>query len=179
MTKYIVLAVALLVGGCESEAPESATDVDAGAVGSSDCGAEAHADAMVDAGSSADASSVLVYDVNFSRLSDGEPGSCGFDLDWFANRLVLDGDHGSWTAEINGETENAHAYFAVTRYPGGFSASLAHTPTVGVGIEFPFGPCVATLSADGSWSCTMERWWIDPDGSTRCFNRYAVTGVPL
>lgn len=46
MTKYIVLVVALLVGGCESEAPEPAMDVDAGAGGSSDCGAAAQADAM-------------------------------------------------------------------------------------------------------------------------------------
>lgn len=182
MTKYIVLVVALLVGGCESEAPEPAMGVDAGAVGSSDCGTvtvAADAEVAPDATAVTDLPLRAVYDVRFARVSDYEPGSCGFDLDWFANRLEIDGDSCAWTAEINGETADGRAECIVTREPMGFVSSWAYPDPLTSGIAFPFGPCAATLAADGSWKCEMERHWVESDGSIRCFNRYIARGTLL
>ena len=98
MTKHIVLVVALLLGGCESEAPEPAMDVDAGTVGSSDCGTAVQVDAM--------AAPVLPqraeYVVTFTRVSDGELGACGFDLDQYIGHLSIDGSVGLWSADGEG-----------------------------------------------------------------------------
>ena len=168
MTKYIVLAVALLVGGCESEAPEPAMDVDAGAAGSSDCGTAG--DAMV--------APVLPqraeYAVTFTRVSDGELGACGFDLDQYIGHLSVDGALGIWSAGGEGG-----AVVSVRRGTGAFATSpAAQVPAIG-DVRYPIGPCAATLDADGSWSCEMSRQWVEADGTVRCFNRYAVTGVPL
>lgn len=168
MTKYIVLALALLVGGCESEAPEPAMDVDAGAVGSSDCGTAADAMAIPALPQLAD------YAVTFARVSDGELGACGFDLDQYIGHLSIEGSVGHWSADGEGG-----AVVSVRRDPGAFSTSpAAQVPAIG-DVRYPIGPCAATLAAGGSWSCEMSRQWIEADGSVRCFNRYAVTGSLL
>lgn len=170
MTKHIVLVVALLLGGCESEAPEPAMDVDAGTVGSSDCGTAVQVDAM--------AAPVLPqraeYVVTFTRVSDGELGACGFDLDQYIGHLSVDGAVGHWSADGEGG-----AVVSVKRDPGAFSTSpAAQSPAIG-DVRYPIGPCAATLDADGSWSCEMSWQWVEADGSVRCFNRYAVTGSLL
>lgn len=170
MTKHIVLALALLVGGCESEAPEPVMDVDAGAVGSSDCGSAAQADAIA----APELPQRAEYAVTFARVSDGELGACGFDLDQYIGHLSVDGAVGRWSADGDGG-----AVVSVRRDPGAFSMSpAAQSPAIG-DVRYPIGPCAAALAADGSWTCEMARQWVEADGSVRCFNRYTVAGSPL
>lgn len=173
MTKHIVLALALAVcAGCESEAPEPAMDVDAGAGGSSDCGAAAQADAgaMV----APELPQRAEYAVTFARVSDGELGACGFDLDQYIGHLSIDGAVAHWSADGEGGSLSS-----VRRDASAFATSAVAQPPVIGGVTYTVGSCAATVAADGSWTCEMVRHWVDPGDVLRCFNRYAVAGSLL